>query len=171
MRTPRVLPALVALTGSVLAAALLAAPARAGTATIEDPLGDGVPTQDLTTVQLLNTATEFRITATVEGLRAGPQQLLSAEVRSASGEVYTVVTVRSKDGEVSTDVLRPAGMDPIPCDERARWRLRIDRIVVRVPRGCLDDGGPLRVRLAVGFGDGGSGDPTDVTRTRRVVQD
>lgn len=167
LRRHRLLAAVV----TPLLSLALAAPAHAGTATISDPLGDGVPTQDITTVQLLNNATEFRIAATVEGLRAGPQQLLSAEVRTATGDVYTVTTVRSKDGEVSTEFLRPLGMDGIPCDERARWRLRIDRIVVRVPRGCFDDAGPLRVRLGVGFGDGGSGDPTDLTRTRRVTQD
>ena len=146
------------------------APAHAATAAIRDQIGDAPARYDLGRVSVSNEPPGLSLTAKVRDLSRNGTQIFIANVTPASGASYYATTIRRANGTVVDKLVRfgEDGPDNLRCDVSSRWQIGRSRIRMTIPRSCLDEDRRVSVNVAIGAGNGSSGDPADWTRTFRV---
>ena len=163
---------------SLLAALALsvtvAAPVMADTVSLRDPAGDARARYDLTTIRATNAVNRIAVTARVGNLRGTGTQTVVLGIDPVRGETdYWFSSVRRANGRANDSLTgyTSDSASPIDCNITTRWQLAKNLIRISIPRACIEEQGTLRFNLAMGAGNGTTGQPADWTKALRVRQD
>lgn len=146
--------------------------AVAETKSFRDPARDAVARWDLTRVTIGNEPGSVSARAKVRNLRGGGAQVFAVLfTTNEAGVSYQARTVRRASGRIGDRLTRfdSSGANRIRCNMRSRWMLGENRVSLRFPQDCLEQTGRIRASVALGPGDGTSGDPHDWSRTTSVT--